>query len=85
MFREIQQLTRLRQAEPALSYGRIYFRPISGNGTDFGYSYGTGGIVAFSRILGDREVLIVANTGEREFSGTVLVDRNLHVLTTTCL
>lgn len=78
MFQEMQLLTKLRQNEPALRYGRQYFRPVSGNGTDFGYSYGTGGIVAYSRILGDREILIAANTGQTQFDGRILVDHDLN-------
>lgn len=78
MYNEIQQLTNLHQNEPALRYGRQYFREVSENETDFGYSYGSGGIVAYSRILGDREVLIAANTGETEFNGRIVVDRDLN-------
>jgi glycosidase len=78
IFHEIQHLTRLRQSEPALRYGRQYFREVSVNETDFGYSYGAGGIVAYSRILGDREILIAANAGEKEFNGRIIVDRDLN-------
>jgi len=78
MFKGIQALSKLRDREPALTYGRLYFREISGNGTDFGHSYGKGGIVAFSRILVDREILVIANTGSQSFSGSVIVDRDLH-------
>jgi glycosidase len=75
----IQALSSLRTSEPALAYGRLYFREVSGNGTDFGHSGGTGGIVAFSRILVDREVLVVANTSSTDdFSGSVIVDRDLN-------
>lgn len=83
MYREIQLLAQLRQNEAALRYGRQYFREVSANEKDFGYSYGTGGIVAYSRILGDREVLIAANTGENEFSGRIVVDRDLNATTAT--
>ena len=75
----IKALSTLRQREPALLYGRFYFREISGNGTDFGHSFGRGGIVAFSRILADCEVLVLANTSTKDdFSGFVLVDRDLN-------
>ena len=79
-FVQIQALSRLRQGEPPLSFGRLYFRQVSGNGRDFGYSSGPGGIVAFSRILVDREVLIVANTGSRPFAGAVIVDRDINAV-----
>lgn len=78
VFREIQALALLRHREPALAYGRLYFREVSGNGTDFGHSTGRGGIVAFSRILADREILVVANTGTAPFTGSVVVDRDLN-------
>jgi glycosidase len=75
----VKALSELRRSEPALSYGRLYFREVSGNGVDFGHSFGTGGVVAFSRILVDREVLVVANTNAVQgFSGAVIVDRDLH-------
>lgn len=78
-FRLVQALSSLRTSEPALAYGRLYFREVSGNGTDFGHSGGSGGIVAFSRILVDREVLVVANTSTTDtFSGSVIVDRDLN-------
>jgi glycosidase len=77
-FREIRALSKLRVDEPALRYGRMYFRETSGNGADFGHSEGAGGIVAFSRILADREILIVANTGSLAFAGSVIIDRDLH-------
>lgn len=78
LFREIRRLAQLRLSEPALRYGRQYFREVSGNGNDFGHSQGSGGIVAFSRVLGDREVLVAANTGEHAFTGMILLDRDLN-------
>ncbi len=82
-FTTVQALARLRDAEPAVRYGRLYFREVSGNGVDFGFPAGTGGIVAFSRILGDREVVVVANTGRATFTGCVLVDRDIHARSRT--
>jgi glycosidase len=78
MFKVIQALSKLRDREPPLTYGRLYFREISGNGTDFGHSYGKGGLITFSRILVDREIVIVANTGMQVFNGSVIVDQDLH-------
>jgi len=73
--RAVQQLAALRQAQPALRYGRQYPRPVSGNGSQFGISTTFPGVLAFSRILSDREVLVVANTQtQAPWSGTVLVD-----------
>ncbi len=77
-YRHVQAIATLRAGEPALCFGRLYFREISGNGVDFGHSSGAGGLVAFSRILSDREILVVANTGARRFSGAVLMDRDIN-------
>ena len=78
VFQHIQRLSLLRAGEPPLTYGRLYFREVAGNGVDFGHSSGSGGVVAYSRILVDREVLVVANTGPEQFSGAVLVDRDIN-------
>jgi glycosidase len=80
VFQQVRALSKLRESEPPLAYGRFYFREVSGNGTDFGHSFGSGGLVAFSRILVDREVLVIANTGTQPFSGAVLVDHDLNAM-----
>jgi glycosidase len=59
---EIQEVIAVRNSEPALRYGRFYFRPISGDSVNFGISPFPSGVLAWSRILNDQEVLIVANT-----------------------
>jgi glycosidase len=80
MFTEVQALSKLRDEEPPLRYGRFYFREVADkNGTDFGQSFGLGGLVAFSRILVDREVVVVANTNaSKPFEGFVLIDPDIH-------
>ena len=79
VFLAIRDLSRGRREHPALRYGRLYFREVSGNGRDFGHSGGLGGVVAFSRILSDAEVLVVANTHTTDrFTGFVLVDADLN-------
>lgn len=78
-YKALRALADLRGREPALRYGRQYFRRVSGDGVTFDHSPYPGGVVAFSRILNDREVLVVANTnvaqGESLF---VEVDRQLN-------
>lgn len=79
LFQLVQQLSQVRLAAPALRYGRQYFRPCSGNGLDWGYSPYRGGVLAFSRVLNDREVLVVANTGSQPTGPLyVAVDFNLN-------
>ena len=74
-YSHIRSLAALRQSEAALQYGRLYFRELSGNGVDFGLSTGIGGVLAFSRLLAAREVLVVANSSTTTaFSGFVLAD-----------
>jgi hypothetical protein len=69
----------LRGQHPALRYGRQYFRPCSGNGNDFGYSPYPGGVIAFSRILNDRELLVVANAHtEHGVTVHVVIDTHLN-------
>ncbi len=78
-FTQVKALSRLREEQSALRFGRLYFRHVSGNGRDFGYSSGCGGLIAFSRVLSDVEVLVVANTSvNQRFDGLVLQDFDLN-------
>jgi glycosidase len=79
LYQQLRSLSRLREEHPTLRYGRLYFRQVSGNGRDFGYSSGAGGIVAFSRVVSDIEALIIANThSSQRFDGLVLQDPDLN-------
>jgi glycosidase len=60
-YTQIQKIAAVRAAQPALRYGRFYFRPLSGDRANFGISATAPGVLAFSRILNDQEVLTVAN------------------------
>ena len=73
---ELQKLAKVRSAAPALRYGRYYFRPVSGDSINFGVSAFAGGILAWSRILNDVEVVVVANTNSVQ---TVSVDVILEI------
>jgi glycosidase len=76
---DIQRLISLRSSTPALRYGRLYFREVSLDGYDFGQSFGVGGLIAFSRILCDTEVVVVANTNTtNSFQGFVLIDLDVN-------
>ena len=61
-YQEISKITKHRNEQPALRYGRFYFRPISDDGQTFEVARSRGGVLAFSRILNDQEVIVVANT-----------------------
>ena len=79
MFQQIKTLSLLRDQQPALRFGRLYFREVSGNGRDFGHSFGKGELLAFSRILSDIEVLVVGTTNiKQRFEGFVVQDLALN-------
>jgi glycosidase len=75
---QLQKIAAVRATQAAMRYGRFYFRPISGDGLSFGISTTAPGVLAFSRILNDQEVLTVANfnttTGQTVW---VILDDNL--------
>ena len=74
----IQQMSALRNAEPALRYGRYYFRQVSGDQVHFGFSPYNGGVLAWSRILADSERTIVANTSTTAWPDlSVVVEQTL--------
>ena len=78
-YQAIRDLALVRDTQPALRYGRCYFRTISGDGVHFGISTGAPGIVSYSRILSDQEILIVANTNsEANWAGAVTVDEGIN-------
>ncbi len=77
-FQALKKIAGVRRVNAPLRYGRQYFRPVSGNGADYAVSPFTGGILSFSRILNDAEVLVVANTHATQTTAVdVIVDLNL--------
>ncbi|HKP03812.1 MAG TPA: alpha-amylase family glycosyl hydrolase [Chthoniobacterales bacterium] len=80
LYGKVQRLAAVRGAQPALRYGRQYFRPISSRGgAQFGISPFSPGVLAFSRILNDQEILVVANCNtEASWTGEVIVDFSLN-------
>ena len=79
VYKAIDALTAVRASQPALRYGRQYFRPLSGDGIHFGVSPFSAGVLAWSRILNDHELLIIANTSTtKDFHGEVIVDLSLN-------
>ncbi len=77
IYRGIGAVAKARANEPALRYGRQYFRPISGNGYDFGLPVDGRCTLAFSRILDSEEVLVCLNLDDRPRNDFVTVDGNL--------
>jgi glycosidase len=77
-YQAIRSIAGVRRAQPALRYGRQYFRPVSGDGTHYGVSAFQGGILAFSRILNDQEIVVAANTSENQrIAVDVIIERQL--------
>jgi glycosidase len=76
-YRQISKFTSLRQSEPALRYGRQYFREISGNGLDFGFPVDGRCTLAYSRILDDTEILIAMNLDAVPRNDFITVDARL--------
>jgi glycosidase len=78
-YRALSAIAAVRAAQPALRYGRFYFRQLSGDGATFGFSGFRPGVLGFSRILNDREVLVVANFDKAAGAKLhVVVDATLH-------
>jgi glycosidase len=78
IYKSIAQIAAIRRSEPALRYGRQYFREISGNGTDFGYPIDGKCTLAYSRILDDSEVVIALNLDAAARADYITVDANLN-------
>ncbi len=82
-YTDLAALLALRASEPALRRGRQYLREVSGDGVGFSLPTGFGGavrgVVAWSRILADREVLCAVNTDAAQSrQAWVTVDSGLH-------
>ncbi len=78
-FADLAALLALRASEPALRRGRQYLREISDDGVAFALPTGSGGLVAWSRILADREVVCAVNTDPaRSRQAWITVDAGLH-------
>jgi glycosidase len=73
----ISAIATVRREAAALRYGRQYFRPISGDGQHFGVSPFPGGIITFSRILNDQEIIVAANAGTGTVGVEVIIDQTL--------
>ena len=84
VYQELRRILALRTAEPALRRGRQFLRQISGDGLNFGLPVAFGSsrilsVVAWSRILFDRELLCAINTDPQQSqTAWVTIDSSLH-------
>lgn len=74
IYKAVGRLTEVRRQQPALRYGRQYFRGISGNGKDFGCPKEGKATLAFSRVLDTDEILIAMNLDTEPRNDWVEVD-----------
>ena len=77
LYRSISGIAEIRKREPALRYGRQYFREVSGDGDGFGHPIDGRCTLAYSRILDDTEILVAMNLDSEPREEFVTVDRNL--------
>ena len=60
--------------EQPLRFGRMYYRQISGDDTNFGFPFGSTYMLAFSRILFPDEVLVAYNVSTPARQDSIVVD-----------
>lgn len=77
VYQTIACIAAVRDREPALRYGRQYFREISGNGADFGYPIDNRCTLVYSRILDDTEIVVAMNLDNSPRRDFVTVDAHL--------
>jgi glycosidase len=78
IYKAIGRIAEIRKQEPALRYGRQYFREISADGANFGYPGAGGSTLAYSRILDDREILVALNLADSARADFITIDAHLN-------
>lgn len=73
----IALIARLRGAEPALRYGRFYFREVSEYGNEYQLPVLGRGMIAYSRILDSTEILVALNLKGEQYMNHIAVDKTL--------
>jgi glycosidase len=77
IYQEIRDVAIIRSWEPALRYGRQYFRKISEDGSNFIHPDNGRCTLAYSRILDTDEILVTLNLDSWERCDSITVDSNL--------
>lgn len=83
VYQEIAKILKIRSERKALSRGRQYLRPISGDGINFGLPQKIGNeirsVVPWSRILSEQEILAAINTDYYQpRQAWVTIDNEIH-------
>jgi glycosidase len=77
IYQAIAALAKIRGQEAALRYGRQYFRDCSGDGIRFGCPSDGHCLLAYSRVLDTREILVAINIDDKPRNDWVSVDPHL--------
>ena len=78
IYQEIAKIAGVMRTSEPLRFGRMYFRQISGDGSQFGLPFGLSYTLAFSRLLYGEEVLVAYNVASQPRNDFVIVDATLH-------
>jgi hypothetical protein len=78
IYQKNAKIAAVMRTTPALRFGRMYFRQISGDGVHFGMPFGTTYTLAFSRIVYGTEVLVAYNVSDQPRNDFIIVDASLH-------
>ena len=83
VYRELQKILKVRDADRIYTRGRQFLRPISGDGLSFGLPVMLGGqilsVVPWSRLLDDQEAVLAINTDmDNPRTAWVTIDASLH-------
>lgn len=77
LFEAIAKIIEVRKEEPALRYGRFYFREISEDGEHFSYPEKGYGMLAYSRIIDNQELIVVINLRGETYTNYVCVGKEI--------
>ena len=78
IYQEIAKIAQVMRTTEPLRFGRMYYRQISVDGTNFGLPFGTTYTLAFSRILYGNEVLVAYNVSNQNRNDCVIIDASFH-------
>jgi len=78
VYKSIARITAIRRDEPALRYGRQYFRETCTDGAAFAYPENRNCTLAYSRIMDETEILVGLNLEFNARTDFITIDFNLH-------
>ncbi|MBI5568851.1 MAG: hypothetical protein HY914_02805, partial [Desulfomonile tiedjei] len=78
IYRSISRIVGIRRREPALRYGRQYFRETGRNGADVTHPTSRHCTLAYSRVMDETEILIAMNLDFTPRNDFIVIDFDLH-------